>query len=235
MIPKFSAMLRTRYVALIFALLIVQAIPSTAQSRKVIFAPHLDLGFASGYNAKNSPKLDIGNSGGATLLGFNLGYYLNNNISVYTGLGFGMYDYDLRYGTNANPNLDTVRKQSENLLEVPLGIRYTSFPKKQFKTRHYVGAGFRFAFLNDARAKTFTKDGSYYIEGTKASDFNPMYLRFFVEAGLDIPLDYNSAFLVGVSLSNGITRNMSKTGALANANYGMFVANLSVGFRFGMF
>ncbi|MEO8787083.1 MAG: outer membrane beta-barrel protein [Chitinophagaceae bacterium] len=208
---------------------------ANAQSRKFYFSPNLDLGIASGYSQKNALKLDLGNSGEAINLGFRLGYYLNNNVSVFTGLEFGMYDYDMRFGSNPIAGLDTVRIQSQNNLEIPLGVRYTTFPKKQFKARHYLGAGLKVDLLNDARSSYHTVDGSYYFSETKTSDFNFVYLRLFVEAGLDIPLDYNSAFLVGVSLSDGITRNMSKTGLVSNANYGMLVGNLTVGFRFGLF
>lgn len=227
--------LRQAKLSLIISILVFCTGLANAQSRKLYFSPNLDLGIASGYNQKKALKLDLGNSGAATDLGFRLGYYLNNNVSVFTGLAFGMYDYDMRFGSNANESLDTVRVQSQNNLEIPLGLRFTSYPAKQFTARHYVGAGFKVALLNDARSSYHTVDGSYYNSETKASDFNAVYLRFFVEAGIDIPLDYNSAFLVGVSLSDGITRNMSKTGLVSNENYGVLVGNLTVGFRFGIF
>jgi len=205
-----------------------------AKLRKYFLSPDLSLGLNSGYDHSKSLKLDLGNPGAAVKMELLAGRYINEHWCIYTGVGYCLYDYRMRYGSGPSLINDTVRNQSEDIIEIPLGVRYTSTSKKLFKTKHYFGAGLRFCLLDDARSDYHSVDLLYSNKETRQADFNAIYVRLFVEAGIDVPLDYYSSFLLGVNVSDGITRNMSKTGIVANANYGMLSASLTLGFRFSL-
>lgn len=219
-------------------LLLVASIGASAQSRKIYVQPDLSVGLTSGYHYANGLNLDPGEKNGFFRLECRGGYYLNNNVSVFTGIGFSTYRYrmliDGQRIESGHP--DMIREQEQALLEIPLGIRYTTYHggRQICKTRYYGGGGFRLAFLNDARYDYRTVGGGPSGFRTEPSDFNSFHLRAFLEAGIDVPLDYNAAFLIGLNISHGISRNMSGIGGLTGSNYGVLAYGLNLGFRFGI-
>lgn len=209
--------------------------PVASQVSKVYLQPALSIGLISGYDKSNALKLDMGHPGYYAKLELRGGYYLNSQLSIFTGLGFGIYNYRMKFGNGSDKTMDTVRQQDQDILEIPLGIRYTTFNgRSKFKTRYYFGGGVMTSLLNDARSSYHRAPNTGAGSAVRNEDFNNVYLRLFAEGGLDIPMDYSSAILVGLSVSNGITRNMSRSGDLADSNYGALVGALSVGLRLGL-
>jgi hypothetical protein len=211
--------------------------PAMAQSKKYYLMPELALGLTSGYKYTSGIGLDFGTPGYSVRGELKAGKFLNNNVSVFTGIGFSSYHYTMLIGnTSENTLHDTVRdQQSQHLIEIPIGIRYATFNgRKQFKTRYYIGGGLRACILNDGRFDYHTVDKAGKGYDLREEDFNRFTVRLFVEGGLDIPMDYNSAIIIGLFINDGLTRNMSKEGTLANNNYGVFTYGGSFGLRIGL-
>lgn len=211
---------------------------SLAQSRRIYLQPDLAFGLTGGYDYGNSLKIDNGEKNGWLRLECRAGYYLNNHWSAFTGAAFATYRYHMRIEgeTIETGHPDVTRDQEQALVEIPLGVRYTTYNdgKKFCKTRFYGGGGFRIGLLNDGRYDYRTVGGGPSGYQTEAGDFNNMHVRAFLEGGIDVPLDWNSAFLIGLNVSHGVTRNMSSSGDIEKSNYGVLAYGLNLGFRFGL-
>ncbi len=223
---------------LLFALCFLSVSRTAAQSRKVYIQPDLALGLTSGYNYKNGLRLEPGNAGSFFHLECRGGYWLDNSWSLFTGLGFSTYRYNMLIdGTTIEAgHPDVTRAQTQSTVDVPLGLRFTTYRDglQMFRTRFYGAGGMRLSFINDGRYDYSTVGGGPSGFEVRESDFNELHARVFLEAGIDLPIDYNSAFLFGINVSQGFTRNMSGSGDLLASNYGIFAYGLNLGFRFGL-
>jgi len=224
--------------SLLATALILNAGPAAAQSKKFYLQPDLALGLTSGYNYGNALKLEPGKPNGFFRLECRAGYYFNNNLSVVTGLGFSTYRYHMVIDGSRieTGHPDMTRDQEQSMLEVLLGLRFTTYNGglKQFRTRYYYGGGLRLGFLNDGRYDYKTVGGGPSGYEVRPGDFNTVQARLYLEGGIDVPIDYNSAFLFGLNLSQGVTRNMRMEGEVGKANYGIFAYGINIGFRFGL-
>jgi hypothetical protein len=223
---------------LFLILCLIAAYSSGAQSRRFYVQPDLAVGLTSGYNYANGLNLEPGNAGSFARLECRAGYYLDNSWSLFTGLGFATYRYNMTIdGTSIEAgHPDMTREQTQSTLEVPIGLRFTTFRegRREFRTRFYGGGGMRLAFINDGRYDYKTVGGGPSGFEVRPDDFNEVHARVFLEGGIDLPIDYNSAFLFGLNLSQGFTRNMSGNGDLLASNYGILAYGLNLGFRFGL-
>jgi hypothetical protein len=195
--------------------------------------PDLFLGITSGYD--HSKGLDFSNMNRAVRLEARGGYWVNPNISLFTGIGYSSYRYrQVAEAVISGP--DTIRSQNQEYWEVPLGVRFsTYYGDRSVRTRYYGSAGIRACFLNDARHDYRTPTGSAADANVvRPEDFNKFWLRFFVEGGIDIPMDYGSGILIGLSVSNGLTRNANTEGALMKDNYGVLAIGGNIGVRIGL-
>jgi hypothetical protein len=232
-----NALLRSAC-GLMLAALAAFANPSVAQSKKFYLQPDMALGLTSGYNYGNALKLEPGKMNGFFRLECRVGYYFNNNLSMVTGLGFATYRYHMVIDGSRieTGHPDMTRDQEQSLLEIPLGLRFTTYNAglKQFKTRYYYGGGLRLGLLNDGRFDYKTVGGGPSGYEVQPDDFNTVHARLYLEGGIDVPIDYNSAFVCGLNISQGITRNMRLEGEVGKANYGLLAYGINFGFRFGL-
>lgn len=202
-----------------------------AQGSKIYLNPDFTLGLTSGYNN----GLDPGSPNTAVRLELRGGYKLNAGLSLFTGFGYSSYHYRLVAAAMVS-GPDTIRDEQQIYYEVPMGVRVATFyGRRSFRTRYYAAAGLRACFLTDSRHDYKTVDGvAAESNVVRPEDFNKFWIRMFAEGGLDIPMDYDSAILIGLSVSNGLTRNMNTDGALSRENYGVLVVGASIGLRFGL-
>jgi hypothetical protein len=163
------------------------------------------------------------------------GYWVSNNMSLFTGFGYSSYHYRL-VGRAADFGPDTIRTQSQEYWEVPLGVRWsTYYGARSVHTRFYAAIGIKACFLNDARYDYKTSDAmASDVNVVRLQDFNHFWVRGFIEGGLDIPMDYGSAILIGLNASSGISRNTNLDGALSKDNPGVFAVGGSIGLRIGL-
>ncbi len=228
---NFFGRLHTHACALLL-LIILSAPAAHAQLLdKIYLNPEIALGVASGYDN----GLDFGNANRALRIELRGGYKLDERLSLFTGFGFCAYRYRI-VGRAAVSGPDTIRNEFQDCLEVPLGVRFSTYHGyRSFRTRFYGAAGLRLCFLNDVRHDYHTTDGADAGQNVvRPEDFNPFWVRLFAEGGLDIPMDYGSAILIGLNISDGLSRNMSSEGALSRDNYGVLVIGGSVGLRFSL-
>lgn len=200
---------------------------------KTYLSPELFLGITSGQDYNKG--LDFSNLNRSVRLELRGGYWLSKQVSLFTGFGYASY----RYRMVAQPIVtgpDTIRSQKQECWEVPLGVRFsTYYGDKSVRTRYYAALGIRGCFLSDARHDARTPNGEYAdVNIVRPQDFNHFWVRMFAEGGLDIPMDYGSAILIGVSVSNGLSRNANTEGALSKNNYGVLVVGGSIGLRIGL-
>lgn len=197
---------------------------------KLYLNPELSLGITSGYNK----GLDFGNLNRHVGLELRGGYWLSEHASLFTGFGYGSYHYRLVAQPVYNGS-DTIRSQSQEFWEVPLGVRFSTFyGNRSIHTRYYASVGLRACFLNDARHDFKTSDGAAAANVVRPEDFNKFWMRVFVEGGIDIPMDYGSGILISLNASNGLSRNANTEGALQKSNYGVLVIGGSIGLRIGL-
>jgi hypothetical protein len=205
-----------------------------AQGTKLYLNPELFLGITVGHDYDKGLKLDFGNLNRSIGLALKGGYKINQRLSVFTGVGYQSYKYRM-IGRAAVTGPDTVRQQSQEFWEIPLGVRVATFyGYRSFKTRFYGAAGLKGCLQSDARHDYVTSDKAHGdINIVRPEDYNKFWVRWFLEGGLDIPMDFDSAILLGLSVSSGLTRNMNTDGALTKDNYGVLVIGATAGVRFG--
>jgi hypothetical protein len=205
-----------------------------AQGTKLYLNPQLNLGIISGYDHTKGGGLDFGNLNRAIGIELRAGYKINPKVSVFTGFGYASYHYRMVVKPVVE-GPDTIRQQRQEFYEVPLGLRYATFHGyRSFKTRFYGTVGVKACFQADARHDYRTIDGKS-ADGNivRPEDFNKLWVRMFLEGGLDIPMDYDSAILIGLSVSHGLSRNANTDGALTKDNYGVLVIGGNIGVKFG--
>jgi hypothetical protein len=190
---------------------------------------------AAGITAGSNHGIDFGNLNRHVRIELRGGYWLNEHASLFTGFAYASYHYRI-VGRALSNGPDTIRTQSQEYWEIPLGIRLSTFyGDRSVRTRYYAAAGLRACFLNDARHDYKTSDGSAAESNiVRPEDLNSFWLRGFVEGGLDIPMDYGSAILIGINASTGLSRNANMNGALQKDNYGVLVIGGSIGLRIGL-
>ncbi len=228
---KISGTLRTHICALLLTIVVFRPAARAQLLDKIYLNPEIGLGIVPGYDN----GLDFGNTGRALHLELRGGYKLDERISLFTGFGFWAYRYQLT-GRAALSGPDTIRSEFQDCFEVPLGVRFCTYHgHRSFRTRFYGAAGLRLCFQDDIRHDYRTTDGSGAGQNVvRPEDFNPLWVRLFAEGGLDIPMDYGSAILIGLNISDGLSRNMNSEGALARDNYGVLLIGGSIGIRFSL-
>jgi hypothetical protein len=224
-----------RGLLLLYTLLFVNAATNAQGGGKFYLNPEVALGITAGYDHAKSPRLDLSNPDRAVRLELRGGYWLSQTASLFTGFGYSSYHYQMV----AEPIFsgpDTIRSQRQEYWEIPLGIRFSTFyGDHSVRTRYYAAAGLRACFLNDARHDfKATEGGSANTNVVRPEDFNKFWMRFFLEGGLDIPMDYGSAIIIGLNVSHGLTRNANTDGALSKDNYGVLVLGGNIGVRIGL-
>ena len=201
---------------------------------KFFLNPSLRLGIASGYDYAKAFRMDLGHPNRNVGLELRGGYWLNENLSAFTGFGYSSYHYRMA-GAPVADGVDTIYTQSQEYWEVPVGLRISTYYGRSVRTRYYAAAGLRACFLSDARHNYTTSDRSASGENVvRTRDFNKFWVRLFAEAGLDIPMDYGSAILIGVNLSSGVSRNTNLDGALGKDSFGVPVLGGCIGLRIGL-
>lgn len=211
-------------------------LPQTVRGQeggKLYLSPQIGMGITASYDYAKATHLDLGNANRNVRLELRGGYWINENLSAFAGFGYASYRYRIAARPQADGS-DTAFAQSQEYWEVPLGIRISTYHGRSVKTRYYAAAGIRACFLSDARHDYKTTDGYSGENVVRRGDINPFWVRLFAEAGLDIPMDYGSAILVGVNLSSGLSRNTSLDGALGKDNFGVPVLGGSIGLRIGL-
>ncbi len=196
-------------------------------------SPELGLGITSSYDPSPFLHLDLSHPDRNVRLELRAGYWLNNNVSLLTGLGYASYHYRLA-ALPADEGGDTSYRMSQEYWEVPLLLRLSTYHGRSVKTRYYAAAGIRACFQSDARHDFKTNDGNTGENVVRSGDVNPFWLRAVVEAGLDIPMDYGSAVLIGVNFSQGLSRNTCQDGPLGAYRFGLPVVGASIGLRIGL-
>ncbi len=206
-----------------------------AQLSRIYLNPEIALGITSGYDHNKGLGLDAGNPNRALRLELRGGYKIDERLSVFTGFGFCAYRYRMVASAIVS-GPDTIRTVYQDCFEIPIGVRLASYyGKRSFRTRYYGAAGLRLCLLNDARHDYRTYDYAATGENVvRPGEYNSFWVRIFAEGGLDIPMDYGSAILVGLNVSSGLTRNMSTDGALTKDNFGVPVIGGSIGLRFSL-
>jgi hypothetical protein len=205
-----------------------------AQGTKIYLNPELFLGITAGHNYSNGLKLDFGNLNRSVGIGLKGGYKINQKLAVFTGFEYQSYKYRM-VGRAAVSGPDTIRQQSQEFWQIPIGVRMATFyGYRSFKTRYYAAAGLKACIQSDARHDYVTSDHvASDINIVRPEDYNKLWFRWFLEGGLDIPMDFDSAILLGISVSSGLSRNMNTEGALTKDNYGVLVVGATAGVRFG--
>lgn len=201
---------------------------------KFYLSPSLRLGITSSYDFNKALHVDLGHPNRNVGLELRGGYWLNENLSAFAGFGYASYHY--RMAARPTPEgSDTIYTQSQEYWEVPIGLRVSTYYGRSVRTRYYAAAGLRACFLSDARHNYTTADRKASGENVvRDGDFNKFWVRLFAEAGLDIPMDYGSAILIGINISSGVSRNTSLDGTLGKDSFGVPVLGGSIGLRIGL-
>jgi hypothetical protein len=202
---------------------------------KLYVSPMISAGITAGHDARKGLGVDFSNPNRMVGLEVRGGCWLSNNLSIFTGFGYGSYHIRMvERASEAGP--DTIRTQSQEYWEVPIALRWSSYyGVRSVRTRFYAAAGFKACFLNDARYDYTTTDKTASgVNIVRQKDFNPFWLRGFIEGGLDIPMDYGSAILVGLNVSSGLSRDASIDGALSKDNPSIVTIGGSIGLRIGL-
>jgi len=211
--------------------------PQSAQAQaggKFYLSPQLGLGITSGYDYSKALHMDLSHPNRNLRLELRGGYWLNENLSAFAGFGYSSYHYRMLAMPVAD-GADTIYSQSQEYWEVPLGLRFSTYHGRSVRTRYYAAAGLRVCLLSDARHDYRTADRSASGENVvHGGDFNKVWVRAFVEGGLDIPMDYGSAILIGINFSNGLSRNTNLDGALRKDSFGLPTLGGSIGLRIGL-
>lgn len=198
-------------------------------------SPMFSAGITAGHDYAKGMTIDFGNINRTVGLELRGGYWLSNNLSLFTGFGYSSYHYRL-VGRSAISGPDTIRTQSQEYWEVPFGVRVSTYRgARSVHTRFYAAAGVKACFLDDARHDYQTANAeASEANVVRPQDFNKLWLRWILEGGIDIPMDYGSAIIIGLNMSSGLSRNTNTDGALSKDNPGVFAFGGSLGLRIGL-